>query len=441
MHRRRFVTTMAAALPPLLGRRAAIPFPPAAQAGLRVNAERVNRRLAELTRFGGTPAGGTSRLAYSDADIAGREWAMGLMREAGLEVRVDAAGNILGRRAGSDPRRPPILYGSHIDSVPDGGNYDGDVGSMGAIEVAQTLADRRVTTTHPLELVIFQNEEGGLIGSRGMIGELTESELALTARSGFTIREGIHRIGGDADRLAEARRRPGDLACYLELHIEQGATLDEAGIQIGVVEGIVGIRWYEVVFEGFANHAGTTPMDRRQDALMAAAQLVLAVNRTVTGRPGRQVGTVGRIAAEPGAPNVIPGRVVMSVEVRDLSAEVIEQLSREILAEAERLARVTNTRVSHRLLNENVPAPTDPRLRRVIAAAATSLGLTHRNLPSGAGHDAQDLARITPAGMIFVPSVRGISHSPRELTRPADVANGANVLLHTILAVDRQGLG
>jgi len=438
MLRRDFLASLAAAgvaAPPLLGGR------PAHQAGLRVTGERVNRRLAELSRFGRTAGGGTSRLAYSDADIAGREWAMGLMREASLEVRVDAAGNILGRRAGRDARRPPIVFGSHIDSVPEGGNYDGDVGSMGAIEVAQTLADRRVSTNHPLEVVIFQNEEGGLIGSRGMIGELTETELALTARSGFTIREGIRRIGGDPDRLAEARRRAGDLACYLELHIEQGATLDEAGIQIGVVEGIVGIRWYEVVFEGFANHAGTTPMDRRQDALLAAAQLVLAVNRLVTSRPGRQVGTVGRIAAEPGAPNVIPGRVVMSVEVRDLSLDVIEQLSREVLAEAERLARATGTRVSHRVLNENIPAPTDPRLRRVIAAAATSLGLTSRMLPSGAGHDAQDLARIAPAGMIFVPSVRGISHSPQELTRPDDVTNGANVLLHTILAVDQEGLG
>ncbi len=442
MRRRDFLTALAATPPLLASARGPAAAGPA-QASLRVNGERVNRWIEELSRFGRTPTG-TSRLAYSDADLEGRAWVMGLMREAGLEVRVDAAGNILGRRAPSSPAprsSTPILFGSHLDSVPDGGNYDGDVGSLGAIEVARTLQEQRVATRHPLEVVIFQNEEGGLIGSRAMIGALTAVELDLTARSGFTIREGIRRLGGDPARLGDARRGRGEVACYLELHIEQGASLDETGVKIGVVSGIVGIRWYEVTFEGFGNHAGTTPMNRRQDALLAAAQLVLAVNRIVTSRPGRQVGTVGRIAALPGAPNVIPGRVVMSVEVRDLAPEVIEALSREILAEARAIAERTGTRVSHRVINENIPAPTDPRVRRVIARAAQTLGLSQREMPSGAGHDAQDLAHIAPVGMIFVPSVGGISHSPRELTRPEDVTNGANVLLHAILAIDRDGLG
>jgi N-carbamoyl-L-amino-acid hydrolase len=402
---------------------------------LRINAARLNGWLADLSRFGATPTG-TSRLAYSDADRDAREWVMGLMREARLEVRLDAAANILGRRAGREAWLPPIMFGSHIDSVPDGGNYDGDVGSMGAIEVARTLAEAGMTMRHPIEVVIFQNEEGGLYGSRAMIGELTAQELDLVSRSGKTIREGIRFLGGDPDRLAEAVQRRGDVAAYLELHIEQGATLDEEGVDIGIVEGIVGIRWYEVTIEGFANHAGTTPMNRRHDALLAAAQLVQAVNRVVTSVPGRQVGTVGRIQALPGAPNVIPGRVVLTVEVRDLSAEKIEMLSSQVRVEGERIASATGTTMEWRLINENVPAPTDQRVRRVIAEAARRLGLSSRPLPSGAGHDAQDMARIAPSGMIFVPSVGGISHSPREFTRPEDVANGANVLLHSVLAID-----
>ena len=410
------------------------------QSNLRANGQRVNTHLAELSQFGKNPQGGVSRVAYTDADLQGRQYAIKLMREAKLDVSVDAAGNIVGRRAGSDPSLKPLVIGSHIDSVPEGGNYDGDVGSLGAIEVAHTLTENRVVTRSPLEVVVFSNEEGGLVGSKAMIGELGSAELEVTSRSGKTIRDGIRYLGGDPERLASARRPRGAVAAYLELHIEQGGTLDEAGVDIGVVEGIVGIRDYEVTFEGFANHAGTTPMDRRRDALMAGSQLVLAVNRVVTSVPGRQVGTVGRIQAFPGAPNVVPGRVVMTVEIRDLSAEKIDMLARQVISEGERIATATGTSVTFHLFSENVPALTDPRVQGLIARAADGLGLSHRPLPSGAGHDAQDLARIAPAGMIFVPSVAGISHSPRELSRPRDIANGANVLLQTLLAIDAGGL-
>src|SRR4029453_13487849 len=233
----------------------------------------------------------------------------------------------------------PLLIGSHVDSVPEGGNYDGVVGSMGAIEVAQTLAENNVTTRHPLEVVIFQNEEGGLIGSRAMDGELTERELDLVSRSGKTIGDGIKFIGGDPTRLAEVRRKKGDIAAYLELHIEQGGILDSEKINIGVVEGIVGINWWDVTIEGFANHAGTTAMNNRQDALLAAAKFIEAVNRVVTSVPGRQVGTVGRIQALPGAPNVIPGKVILSLELRDLDAAKIQELYQKIRTEADQIAK------------------------------------------------------------------------------------------------------
>jgi N-carbamoyl-L-amino-acid hydrolase len=403
-------------------------------ATVRVNGQRIMDLLFALAEFGKNPQGGVSRVAYSDADKQGREYVLGLMRAAKLDVAIDAAGNLIGRRAGSGL---PLLIGSHIDSVPEGGNYDGVVGSLGAIEVAQTLAENNVSLRHPLEVVIFQNEEGGLIGSRAMDGELTEKELDLVSRSGKTIRDGIKFIGGDVTRLAEVRRQRGDIAGYLELHIEQGGTLESEKIDIGVVEGIVGINWWDVTVTGFANHAGTTAMNNRQDALLAAAKFIEAVNRVVTSVPGRQVGTVGRINALPGAPNVIPGKVVLSLELRDLDAPNINTIFERIKAEAEKIAADSRTTFEFKEINVNIPAPTDPRIRALISDAARELGLTTKALPSGAGHDAQDMARLGPVGMIFVPSIGGISHSPREFSRPADIANGANVLLHTLLKLDR----
>jgi N-carbamoyl-L-amino-acid hydrolase len=406
------------------------------QSTLRINTPRLIEHLKALAEFGKNPQGGVSRLAYSDADRQGRAYVLDLMRAAKLDVTVDAAANIIGRRAGSDKTLPPLLFGSHIDSVPEGGNYDGNVGSLGAIEVAQTLFENNITTRHPIEVIIFQNEEGGLIGSRGIDGELTEKELDLVSRSGKTIRDGIAFLGGDPNKLSSVARKRGSIAAYLELHIEQGGILEHEKIDIGVVEGIVGINWWDVTIEGFANHAGTTPMNQRQDALLAAAKFIEAVNRVVTSIPGRQVGTVGRIQALPGAPNVIPGKVVLSLELRDLDAAKINLLYEKIRAESEQIATTSNTKFDFKEINVNIPAPTDPRIREFIAASAKELNLSTKLMPSGAGHDAQDMARLAPVGMIFVPSIGGISHSPREFSRPEDIANGANVLLHTLLKLD-----
>ncbi|HEV8427694.1 MAG TPA: M20 family metallo-hydrolase [Pyrinomonadaceae bacterium] len=430
INRRQFTYSMMATLGWL-----SVPWQP--QSTLRVSGKRIMDHILALAEFGKNPQGGASRIAYSEADKQGREYVLTLLRDAKLEVKIDAAGNLIGRRAGSANNLKPLLIGSHIDTVPEGGNYDGVVGSMGAIEVAQTLAENSVTLRHPLEVVIFQNEEGGLIGSRAMDGELTKKELDLVSRSGKTIRDGIKFIGGDVAKLAEVRRQKGDIAAYLELHIEQGGILDTEKINIGVVEGIVGINWWDVTIEGFANHAGTTAMNNRQDALLAGAKFIEAVNRIVTSVPGRQVGTVGRINALPGAPNVIPGKVVLSLELRDLDAAKINMLFERIQAEAQKIAADSKTKFDFKEINVNIPAPTDPKIRSVISAVAGELGLTIKPMPSGAGHDAQDMARLGPVGMIFVPSVGGISHSPREFSRPEDIANGANVLLHTLLKLDR----
>ena len=432
MNRRQFGATLAAALVVPRLHRGSI----GVLAAPRVNGDRLNRHLSELSRFGANPQGGVTRVAYSDAERQAREYALGLMRDAKLTPTIDAAGNIIASRPGRDASRKPILFGSHIDSVPEGGNYDGDVGSMAAIEVAQTLGEQGITTRHPLQVVIWQNEEGGHYGSRAVSGQLATDELKNLSRSGKTIAEGITFLGGDTQKLATVRRAKGDIAGYLELHIEQGGTLERDHIDIGIVEGIVGIKQWEVTVTGFANHAGTTPMDQRHDALLAAARFVEAVNRIVTSVQGRQVGTVGRIQAFPGAPNVIPGQVVCTLELRDLDAAKIDSLYTSISAEAIRIGAQNGTTFTFRLLHENVPAPSDPRMRALIAESARDSSLTSRVMPSGAGHDAQAMAMIGPMGMIFIPSIGGISHAPKEFSKPGDIVNGANVLLATLLRLD-----
>jgi N-carbamoyl-L-amino-acid hydrolase len=412
----------------------------AEESELRVNGDRLNQRFVELARFGKNAEGGMDRVAFSDADIESRPSLKRSMEAAGLEVRVDEAGNIFGRRQGSRPDLPPIVFGSHTDSVPNGGMYDGPVGSLCAIEVAHVLDENKITTRHPLEVVIFTDEEGGLAGSKALIGKLSAGALQQVSHSGKTIGEGITALGGNPALLDNFVRSQGDVAAYIEVHIEQGRILDSEKIDIGVVEGIVGISWWDVTIEGSANHAGTTPMNLRQDALLAAAELVIAVNRVVNSVPGSQVGTVGKIRAEPGAPNVIPGKVVMSLELRDLSEAKVDALFKSIENEATAIAEKTGTTISFSPIETSaIPALTDPRVREAIARSAHKLELSYKLMPSGAGHDAQSMAQICPIGMIFIPSVDGISHSPKEHSRPGDIENGANVLLHTILEID-QGL-
>ncbi len=408
----------------------------ARQVDLRISGERLLGNLRTLAQFGATKDGGISRVAYSDADLNARAFVRQLMHSAGLETDVDVAGNLLGRRAVAGSDRAPLMIGSHIDSVPHGGNYDGQVGSMGAVEVAHTLHDRNIELRHPLEVIIFQNEEGGKTGSRALSGELQPKELDLITASGTSIREGIALLGGDPATLTEARRTRGDAAGYLELHIEQGGILERERIDIGVVQGIVGIKRWAVTIVGFANHAGTTPMSERQDALLAGGMFIKAVNDTAKKISGRHVATVGRITAHPGAPNVIPGRVELSLEIRDLDMQKIESVYTAVVDASVAIEAETKTTFSFDEFYVSRAAPTDPRYQQFVADAATTLSLSSLPLPSGAGHDAQSVAHFAPVGMIFVPSVGGISHSPKEFTRPEHIVGGANVLLHALLMAD-----
>ena len=406
---------------------------------IRVNEKRIEERLSELAKFGKDSTGKNYRVAFSKADIQGRAYVFDVMKKAGLDVSIDFAGNMIGKQKGKDASKKPIAFGSHIDMVPAGGNYDGCVGSLSAIEAIETLNENKIVTTHPLEVIIFSDEEGGTVGSRSLAGEMNKAAFDEVSNSGLTIGAGIKAIGGNTERINEAKINKGDLSAFIELHIEQGGILEKEQIQIGVVEGIVGIEHWQVTVEGFANHAGTTPMNSRQDALLAAAKFIIAVNDAVKSFEGRQVGTVGKIAAEPGAPNVIPGKCVMTLELRDLSAEKITKLFEAIKSKSAEIAKESSTTISFKHLNVAIaPALTAKTVQDKIIAAASQLGLSYKMMQSGAGHDSQEMALITPVGMIFIPSVGGISHSPKEFSKTADIGNGADVLLQTILKLDQE---
>ncbi len=403
---------------------------------LTVNSERLNDSMQHMHTFGENTDGGSDRVAYSAHNKAAYQYLSALMLESGLTPVVDVAGNLVGRRPGKIDGLAPIVTGSHIDTVPNGGHYDGIVGTMAAIEVARALHDAGVELDHALEVVIWSNEEGGKTGSRSYAGSVQAREMDLPSLGDRKLGEGIRYIGGNPENLAGNTKRPGDIAGYIELHVEQGAILDREGIAIGVVEGIVGIkRWY-ITVEGFANHAGTTPMDRRQDALYTAALIVAEVRKIITGEPGRQVGTVGRLEVSPGAPNVIPGEVMFSLEIRDLSMEKVTRLFGEIQDTAAAIAGANDTTISFDQYYESPEAPTDASIQNLVRDSAGALGLSSMDMPSGAGHDAQSMKGIAPLGMIFVPSKDGVSHAPSEFTSPQQIADGANVLLKTIIGMD-----
>jgi beta-ureidopropionase / N-carbamoyl-L-amino-acid hydrolase len=412
-----------------------------------IDAARLRARLERLSLFGrpadGTFESGVSRVAYSDADVAARAWLLEEISVAGLVSRVDPAGNVFARwpaSPSSSTTLPPILFGSHIDSVPNGGNFDGDLGTLAALEVMQACRASGQSTRHPLEMVLWAHEEStafgrGTAASRIVSGDLQAGDLD-QVWNGLRRADGIRRLGGDPARIEEAVRKQGSWHAYFELHIEQGGTLEKGRVPIGIVEGIVSIHRFDVIIKGFANHAGTTPMRERHDAMLAASRLVIAVNDVVTARAGRQVGTVGRLDVSPNSPNVIPGQVELSVELRDLSESTLRSMAEEILERGGAIARDSGTEMTMKLASRNPPALAHKDMQGAVGRAADALGLTSTRLPSGAGHDAQMIAALCPMGMIFVPSLGGISHSPLERTTWDDCARGAAVLLGAVLDID-----
>ena len=405
-----------------------------------INGPRLNQTLEELGHLGESPDG-MDRVAYSPEDVLGRDYSINLMKDAGLETRIDTAGNIIGRVNGVDNSLPAIAIGSHTDTVPKGGKYDGALGVMAAIEVMRTLRERGHRTRHPVEVINFTNEEGTrfhrwLVGSRSMSGMLEQEDLDAVDDNGYGLGPCLYDIGGDMSRIGESARKPGELAAYFELHIEQGPYLHNSGTPIGVVTGITGRAVFEVEIEGKANHAGTTPMSTRRDALVSASKLVLDIQKMAAEQEICRVSTVGSIKAVPNAVNVIPGSASIGLEFRDTDMKALEAAEHQLRLLTEKTMTNDEVKVNverHRF-TESVPITKE--MQALVAEAAENCGFEWEPQASGAGHDAQAIANIAPVAMIFVPSVDGISHSKEEYSTPEDCTNGTQVLLELLLLAD-----
>ena len=409
-----------------------------------------------------------TRRAFTPVYQQGRQWLARAMAAAGLEASVDASGNLIARRpvgvGGSGPApgargaagesRPEssrrdatsvapetcVMIGSHIDTVPDGGAYDGIAGVVAGIEVARLLREAGIALPFALEVADFLAEEPsefGLscIGSRGMVGRLSAQDLERREPAGMCLADAIREVGGRPEALGAPLRERGSIRAYLELHIEQGRVLERAGVAVGIVTGIVGIRRYEVRIVGAAAHSGTTPMDERHDALAGAAELIIAVERLARGcaRRGHFVGTVGKLSHTPNASNVIPGTATLTIELRALTDAVLDESELQLESELGALGQRRRLEVSLARVSRTAPVAMDPGLRGTLERAAASAAIETLELPSGGGHDAGHVAAVAPAAMIFIPCEDGLSHSPAETASPEDIASGADVLLRTIL--------
>ena len=402
--------------------------------GLRIDGDRLLARLAELAAIGATDEGGCCRLALTDEDRAGRDLVCRWMRDAGLDVQVDPIGNFFGCRAGTEDAAP-VMTGSHIDTVRTGGRYDGCLGVLAGIEVVRTLNDAGVRTRRPLVVGVFTNEEGArfapdMLGSLVFVGGLPlEEAYARTGIDGRRLVDELARIGYRGEAALPLHRPHA----HVELHIEQGPVLDAEGITIGAVENLQGISWQEVSIVGESNHAGTTPMRLRHDAGYCAAAIGVFLRTLARELGGNQVGTMGAVTLHPNLINVIAARASVTVDLRNTDETVLQEAERRLQAFLAQLARDEGVAIDTRRLARFEPVSFNAGIAALIERVAARLGHSCRAMTSGAGHDAQMLARICPTAMVFVPSVKGISHNPAEHTAPAHLAAGADVLLHTLL--------
>ena len=401
---------------------------------MKVDAARLHARLAELATIGDTGDGGVCRLALTDEDKAGRDLVVTWMRDLGMRVEIDEIGNITGTWP-PESTEPPVMVGSHIDTVRTGGRFDGNLGVLAGLECIETLITAGVELAHPVAVTAFTDEEGSrfppdMLGSLVFVGGMgIEDAVALTDRDGITVGDELERIGY-AGPTPCPRLPP---VAYVELHIEQGPVLEAEGITIGAVTGVQGISWQEVTLTGQSNHAGTTPMHLRHDAGLVAAEIAVAMRELAVAPDGPSVATVGRLDLHPDLVNVVPGRAVLTLDIRDTDDAVLTAAENRIADRCAELAEAEGVTLSTRSLARFEPVAFDPRMIELVEAVAKAHGHTVKRLPSGAGHDAQMLARVCPTGMIFVPSIDGISHNPAERTAPDDLEAGANVLLAIVL--------
>lgn len=413
---------------------------------LSINAERLWQSVQELAQFT-DPQRPWTRRAFTQLHAQSREWLTARMADAGLQVSLDAAGNLVGRRPGRRTA-PPLVTGSHCDTVVDGGRFDGIIGVLAGIEIAHALHESGIELDHPLEVIDFLSEEPSdygisCVGSRGLVGLLDADMLASPRTDGETLAQGMVRVGAEPSRMAAPLREPGSIAAFVELHIEQGPVLESEGLPIGVVSHIVGIRRVSLAVTGRPDHAGTTPMGLRQDALVGAARLIDAAQRQAValGQGAHYVvATVGRIEMTPNVPNAVPGHVELVLEVRSDSTEVLGSFPESVLEETAVGLEQLRVSVSMRELSRSTPTACHAGVMQAIERAATDLGYASRVLPSGAGHDAAYMARLGPMGMVFIPCKGGRSHCPEEWIEPAQLLDGTRVLAQTLLGLDKNEL-
>ncbi|KQL48306.1 allantoate amidohydrolase [Brevibacillus choshinensis] len=404
-----------------------------------INAERLWDRLMQLGAIGTQEVGGITRLSFSPEERAAKDLVTGFMKEAGLTVREDEVGNLIGRKEGKNPNAPVVLVGSHLDSVPSGGNFDGPLGVLSGVEALQTMNEQGVETEHPIEVIAFTDEEGtrfgyGMIGSRGIAGLLQRDELDCRDEAGISIAEAMTNSGLDPAQIGNAAREPGSVKAYVELHIEQGKVLESRGLSVGVVSGVAGPLWLKFVLEGEAGHAGATPMTMRRDPLAAAAEVMLVIEREAT-RQEISVGTVGKLQVFPGGVNIIPGRVEFTLDLRDVDVAVRDIVEQAIMSQAKAICEKRGVKLQVELLQRIDPAVCSENIRTAIREACAAEGLETITLPSGAGHDCMQLTGLCPVGMIFARSRDGISHNPAEYTSKEDCGNGAQVLYRTVVSL------
>lgn len=403
---------------------------------LRINYERLQADIEALAGIGRREDHGLYRMALSEADWTAREWLQGRIREGGLDLYIDGAANIHAR-LNWDGQRPSIMTGSHIDTVPGAGHLDGALGVMVGLECLRRLKELDLPLRYAVEAIAFTDEEGrfgGMLGSQALCGQLTP-ETIHNARDleGIPLTDAMSARGLNPLDILRARRKPESLLAFLELHIEQGPVLDRRGTSIGVVEGIVGLFKWNINLKGAANHAGTTPMDMRQDAFQGLAEFAGEIPRILEENGGpRSVATIGRVELLPGAANVVPGSVRFSLDVRDTEAAILKDLADVFRRTLSTIARRRGLMFEFEILSKIEPVKCDPGIMDAILKAARSLGVEPLQMPSGAAHDTQIMATLTRAGMIFVPSQGGRSHSPAEWTPWEDIATGANVALNTL---------
>jgi beta-ureidopropionase / N-carbamoyl-L-amino-acid hydrolase len=410
-------------------------------ASLRVDGRRLVERLDALGSIGAVHGQngewGCARLALTDADRDGRDLVVGWMRDLGMTVTIDAVGNVVATRAGSDPDAAPVMMGSHIDTVRTGGRFDGNLGVLAGLEVVETLIAAGVRTTRPLSVAFFTDEEGArfqpdMLGSLVYVGGMALEE-ALDVRAA----DDGSRLGDELQRIGYAGTVPCPAAsaphAFLELHIEQGPVLEDEGVTIGVVTGVQGISWTELVVSGQSAHAGTTPMRLRHDPGYVAAAITTGVRAIATEMGGTQVATVGRCEFTPNLVNVVPSSVTMTVDLRNTDETLLQEAERRFVALCAELEQSEGVRIARRTLARFEPVEFDHTMVDMVERLAGELGHSHRRMPSGAGHDAQMLARVCPTGMIFVPSVNGLSHNIAEFTMASDLQAGADVLLQAVI--------